>query len=90
MAWQPEDEPLRQLAVCLRDSLNGQDRAALKQAEQVSFGSTLLPLHLIIWGAVQLHMDVEDKKIKRGGKKRKAEARKKEKKKEKNRKKKKK
>lgn len=37
MEWQPQDEPLRQLACCLRDSLNAYDRNAQKQAEQVCF-----------------------------------------------------
>jgi len=41
MAWQPQDEPLRQLAGYLRDSLNGYDRAVQKQAEQVSLLSAL-------------------------------------------------
>jgi len=36
MEWQPQDEPLRQLAGYLRDSLNAYDRAVQKQAEQVS------------------------------------------------------
>lgn len=36
MDWQPQDEPLRQLACCLRDSLNGQNPALRKQAEEVS------------------------------------------------------
>lgn len=35
MDWQPQDEPLRQLACCLRDSLNGQNPALRKQAEEV-------------------------------------------------------
>lgn len=37
MDWSPQDEPLRQLIFCLRDSLNGFDRNLQKQAEQVSF-----------------------------------------------------
>jgi hypothetical protein len=37
MEWQPQDEPLRQLACCLRDSLHPHNRAAQKQAEQVGF-----------------------------------------------------
>jgi hypothetical protein len=36
MDWQPQDEPLRQLASCLKDSLNGQDQSVRKQAEEVS------------------------------------------------------
>src|SRR5262245_8580856 len=36
MAWQPDEEPLRQLAQCLRDSLSGQDPTAMKNAEVVS------------------------------------------------------
>lgn len=36
MAWQPEQEPLRQLSGCLRDSLSGHNKAAQKQAEIVS------------------------------------------------------
>ena len=35
MAWQPQSEPLGQLAQCLRDSLSGHDPAAQKNAEQV-------------------------------------------------------
>ncbi|KAJ5054573.1 uncharacterized protein L3040_000843 [Drepanopeziza brunnea f. sp. 'multigermtubi'] len=33
MAWQPEQEPLRQLSGCLRDSLGGHNKTAQKQAE---------------------------------------------------------
>ncbi|KAF2665581.1 ARM repeat-containing protein [Microthyrium microscopicum] len=33
MAWQPSDEPLRQLAQYLKDSLSGQDKTAQKNAE---------------------------------------------------------
>ncbi|KAF7948782.1 hypothetical protein EAE96_007973 [Botrytis aclada] len=33
MAWQPEQEALRQLSGCLKDSLSGQDKTAQKQAE---------------------------------------------------------
>ncbi|KAH8708451.1 armadillo-type protein [Phaeosphaeriaceae sp. PMI808] len=33
MAWQPEEEPLRQLVQCLKDSLAGQDPNAQKNAE---------------------------------------------------------
>jgi hypothetical protein len=36
MAWQPEEEPLRQLSSCLKDSLSGQNKTAQKQAEIVS------------------------------------------------------
>lgn len=36
MAWQPEEEPLRQLANCLRDSLGGHNKNAQQQAEIVS------------------------------------------------------
>lgn len=35
MEWQPQEEPLGQLAYCLRDSLNSYNSAAQKQAEQV-------------------------------------------------------
>ncbi|KAJ5625020.1 armadillo-type protein [Penicillium lagena] len=43
MDWQPQEEPLRQLACCLRDSLNGQDRAAQKQAEEMLVQATASP-----------------------------------------------
>ncbi|KAL3425962.1 importin beta-2 [Phlyctema vagabunda] len=33
MAWQPQEEPLRQLSTCLKDSLSGHDKKAQKQAE---------------------------------------------------------
>jgi transportin-1 len=36
MAWQPEDEPLRQLVQCLKDSLAGQNPSVQKNAEIVS------------------------------------------------------
>jgi hypothetical protein len=36
MAWQPEEEPLRQLSSCLKDSLSGHNKSAQKQAEMVS------------------------------------------------------
>jgi transportin-1 len=36
MAWQPEQEPLRQLSGCLKDSLSGHNKTAQKQAEIVS------------------------------------------------------
>jgi hypothetical protein len=36
MAWQPEEEPLRQLSSCLKDSLSGHNKTAQKQAEIVS------------------------------------------------------
>jgi hypothetical protein len=35
MEWQPEEEPLRQLAGYLRDSLNSYDRNLQKNAEMV-------------------------------------------------------
>lgn len=37
MAWQPQEEPLRQLAGYLRDSLSGHDQNAQKNATVVSF-----------------------------------------------------
>ncbi|KAE8355330.1 armadillo-type protein [Aspergillus coremiiformis] len=43
MEWQPQDEPLRQLACCLRDSLNPYDRTAQKQAEQMLVQATSSP-----------------------------------------------
>ncbi|KAJ5089277.1 hypothetical protein N7532_007961 [Penicillium argentinense] len=43
MDWQPQDEPLRQLACCLRDSLNGQDQSIRKQAEEVQCSLKLPP-----------------------------------------------
>ena len=36
MAWQPEEQPLRQLSGCLKDSLSGHNKNAQKQAEIVS------------------------------------------------------
>lgn len=36
MAWQPDEEPLRQLAQCLKDSLSGYDQSTQKNAEIVS------------------------------------------------------
>lgn len=36
MAWQPQEEPLRQLSGCLKDSLSGHNKNAQKQAELVS------------------------------------------------------
>lgn len=36
MAWQPEQEQLRQLSACLKDSLSGHNKNAQKQAEIVS------------------------------------------------------
>jgi transportin-1 len=36
MAWQPEEEPLRQLSSCLKDTLSGHNKSAQKQAEMVS------------------------------------------------------
>jgi transportin-1 len=35
MAWQPQEEPLRQLAQYLKDSLSGQDKTVQKNAEIV-------------------------------------------------------
>lgn len=35
MTWQPAPESLSQLAICLKDSLSGFDKAARKQAETV-------------------------------------------------------
>ncbi|RMJ22441.1 importin beta-2 subunit [Aspergillus sp. HF37] len=43
MEWQPQDDPLRQLAYCLRDSLNAYDRVAQKQAEQMLIQATSSP-----------------------------------------------
>ncbi|EDP56823.1 hypothetical protein KXV98_008000 [Aspergillus fumigatus] len=43
MEWQPQDEPLRQLACCLRDSLHPHNRAAQKQAEQMLVQATSSP-----------------------------------------------
>ncbi|KAJ5226296.1 hypothetical protein N7468_007521 [Penicillium chermesinum] len=43
MDWQPQDEPLRQLAYCLRDSLNGRDQAVQKQAEEMLSQATSSP-----------------------------------------------
>jgi hypothetical protein len=37
MAWQPDEEPLRQLVQCLKDSLTGQNPSVQKNAEIVSF-----------------------------------------------------
>ena len=36
MAWQPQPEPVAQLAQCLRESLSGHNVAAQRNAEQVS------------------------------------------------------
>lgn len=36
MAWQPDEEPLRQLVQCLKDSLTGQNPSVQKNAEIVS------------------------------------------------------
>lgn len=41
MEWQPEDEPLRQLSGCLKDSLSGHNKNAQKQAEVVSIPYTV-------------------------------------------------
>jgi hypothetical protein len=35
MSWQPEEQTLRQLAQCLKDSLGGHDPNARKNAELV-------------------------------------------------------
>ncbi|KAH3251795.1 hypothetical protein KXW23_001082 [Aspergillus fumigatus] len=43
MEWQPQYEPLRQLACCLRDSLHPHNRAAQKQAEQMLVQATSSP-----------------------------------------------
>ncbi|OOF95532.1 hypothetical protein ASPCADRAFT_208010 [Aspergillus carbonarius ITEM 5010] len=43
MEWQPQDDPLRQLACCLRDSLNPYDRPVQKQAEQMLVQATSSP-----------------------------------------------
>ncbi|KAL2822343.1 armadillo-type protein [Aspergillus cavernicola] len=43
MEWQPQEEPLGQLAYCLRDSLNSYDNAAQKQAEQMLVQATSSP-----------------------------------------------
>lgn len=37
MAWQPQEESLRQLACCLKDSLSGHDQTAQKRATEVSW-----------------------------------------------------
>ncbi|KAL4880958.1 armadillo-type protein [Aspergillus karnatakaensis] len=43
MEWQPQEEPLGQLAYCLRDSLNSRNSAAQKQAEQMLNQATSSP-----------------------------------------------
>ncbi|EEH09684.1 conserved hypothetical protein [Histoplasma capsulatum G186AR] len=43
MAWQPQDEPLRQLAGFLHDSLNGSDGSTRKHAEQMLVQATTSP-----------------------------------------------
>ncbi|EER26886.1 hypothetical protein D8B26_005558 [Coccidioides posadasii str. Silveira] len=43
MAWQPEEEPLRQLAGFLNDSLNGFDHAVQKHAEHMLAQATSSP-----------------------------------------------
>ncbi|KAF9885923.1 hypothetical protein FE257_012213 [Aspergillus nanangensis] len=43
MEWHPQDDQLRQLACCLRDSLNPYNRAAQKQAEQMLVQATSSP-----------------------------------------------
>jgi transportin-1 len=49
MAWHPQEEPLRQLSGCLKDSLSGHNKTAQKQAEIV--GGNLWyfrPRHVLI------------------------------------------
>ncbi|KAI9932202.1 hypothetical protein ASPWEDRAFT_479428 [Aspergillus wentii DTO 134E9] len=43
MEWQPQDDQLRLLACCLRDSLNAYNRNAQKQAEQMLVQATSSP-----------------------------------------------
>ncbi|KAL3481960.1 armadillo-type protein [Aspergillus californicus] len=43
MEWQPQEEPLGQLAYCLRDSLNSYNSTAQKQAEQMLEQATSSP-----------------------------------------------
>ncbi|KAL4934501.1 putative importin beta-2 subunit [Aspergillus undulatus] len=43
MEWQPQEEPLGQLAYCLRDSLNSYNPPAQKQAEQMLVQATSSP-----------------------------------------------
>ena len=45
MEWQPQQEPLRQLACYLRNSLDGYNRTAQKEAEQVSAFSVPASAH---------------------------------------------
>lgn len=45
MEWQPQQEPLRQLACYLRNSLDGYNRTAQKEAEQVSVLSVPASAH---------------------------------------------
>lgn len=48
MSWQPQDEPLRQLAQCLKDSLSGHDQSVRKNAEIVSHPAARPPYaHLV-------------------------------------------
>ena len=42
MAFQPQEEALRQLSYALRDSLSGYDRVKQKDAEQVRLISLLI------------------------------------------------
>ncbi|PYH45733.1 putative importin beta-2 subunit [Aspergillus saccharolyticus JOP 1030-1] len=51
MEWQPQDEPLVQLACCLRNSLNGRDSVLQKQAEQMLVQATSSPdyVNYITW-----------------------------------------
>ena len=41
MAWEPQEEALKQLSGCLKDSLSGHNKNAQKQAEIVSFFANL-------------------------------------------------
>lgn len=41
MAWQPQEEGLRQLSELLKDSLSGNDRDKQKQAEVVSHSTDI-------------------------------------------------
>ncbi|KAF1947427.1 ARM repeat-containing protein [Clathrospora elynae] len=43
MAWQPQEEPLRQLAQCLRDSLSGYDQKARENAATMLKSATSSP-----------------------------------------------
>lgn len=50
MAWQPQEEPLRQLAGFLRDSLSGHDLNAQKNATLV--GHLLLSIALLLSNSI--------------------------------------